>query len=176
VESDIEWRPITGLTLSANGAYNDAALASDFCDLKSNDDLTLRATCSEADKNLAAAKGTRLPRQPKFKGSASARYDFSAGPSKMFVQAQVLHQSGSTSDLDTNNDSLLGDTNGFTTFNFSAGTTINQVSLEAFIENAFDSRGILSKNTFCSIQYCSGSSRSYPTKPQFFGVKASFKY
>ena len=74
------------------------------------------------------------------------------------------------------NDALLGDTAGFTTFNFSAGATVNKISIEAFIENAFDNRGILSKNTFCSIQYCSGSSRSYPIKPQFFGMRASFRY
>jgi outer membrane receptor protein involved in Fe transport len=176
VESDIEWKPLTGLTLSANGAYNDARLASNFCDLNSNTDLTIRATCSTYGVDLAAAKGTRLPRQPRFKGAATARYDTTLGKTAAFFQAQIFHQSGSTSDLDVSNDMLLGDTAGFTTFNFSAGATFNTISLEAFIENAFDTRGILSKNTFCSIQYCSGSSRSYPVKPQFFGLKASVKY
>ena len=173
METDFEWRPIDGLTLSANGAYNNAALSSNFCDLVSRTDLAIRPTCSTYGVDLAASVGTRLPRQPKFKGSATARYDFGG---KAFVQAQALHQSGSTSDLDVSNDALLGDTAGFTTFNFSAGATVNKISIEAFIENAFDNRGILSKNTFCSIQYCSGSSRSYPIKPQFFGMRASFRY
>ena len=176
IETDVEWKPVNGLTLSANGAYNDARLTSNFCDLVSNKDLELLPTCSTYGVDLAAAKGTRLPRQPRFKTNATARYDFPAGATRAFLQGQILHQSGSTSDLDVSNDALLGDTEGFTTFNFSAGTTIRGVSIEAFIENAFDSRGILSKNTFCSIQYCSGSSRSYPTKPQFFGLKAAFKY
>jgi hypothetical protein len=150
--------------------------------LTSRTDLTQLPNCSvlfdpaTQTGDMAAAKGTRLPRQPRFKGSATARYDFELARTNAFFQAQVFHQSGSTSDLDVSNDQLLGDTSGFTTFNFSAGTSIDKFSIEAFIQNAFDSRGILSKNTFCSIQYCSGSSRSYPTKPQFFGLKVGYKY
>ncbi|EGD59228.1 TonB-dependent receptor [Novosphingobium nitrogenifigens DSM 19370] len=176
IESDVEWRPITGLTLSANGAYNDAALSSNFCNLQSRTDLTIRSTCSTYGDDMAAAKGTRLPRQPRFKGSATVRYEFALAGTNAFLQGQVLHQSGSTSDLDVSNDALLGDTAGFTTFNFSGGTKLGKFSVEAYIENAFDNRGILSKNTFCSIQYCSGSSRSYPTKPQFFGLRVGYKY
>ncbi|WP_353227865.1 TonB-dependent receptor [Novosphingobium sp.] len=178
IETDVEWKPIDKLTLSANAAYNDSALANNFCKLKSSTDLSIRPSCSADDglNDVAAAKGTRLPRQPQFKGSATARYDFTIGKSATFFQAQVLHQSGSTSDLDVSNDLLLGDTAGFTTFNFSAGTKIDKFAIEAYIQNAFDNRGILSKNTFCSIQYCSGSSRSYPTKPQFFGLKIGYKY
>ncbi len=174
IESDIEWQPVDKLTLSATAAYNNAALSSDFCVL--NASFQVPASCSEADGNLAAAKGTRLPRQPQFKSSASARYVIPLAANKAFVQAQVFHQSGSTSDLDVGNNALLGDTAGFTTFNFSAGVTFSQFSVEAFIENAFDQRGILSKNTFCSIELCSGSSRSYPIKPQFFGLKIGYKY
>lgn len=176
VESDIEWKPISGLTLSASGAYNDAKLASNFCYLVSRADLTVRPTCSTLFVDAAALKGQRLPRQPQFKGSATARYDFTVGSHESFVQGTVFHQSGSTSDLDVNNNVLLGNTDGFTTFNFSAGAKFDSVAVEAFIENAFDKRGILSKNTFCSIQYCSDSARSFPIKPQFFGLKMSYRY
>jgi iron complex outermembrane recepter protein len=175
IESDIEWKPISGLTLSTNGAYNDAALSTDFCDLSATSPQIL-PSCSTADKNVAAVKGTRLPRQPRFKGSTTARYDFDLMKGQAFVQGQAFYQTGSTSDLDASNDALLGDTSGFVTFNFSIGETFGKTSIEAFIENAFDNRGILSKNTFCSIQECAGSSRSYPTKPQFFGIKVGYKY
>jgi hypothetical protein len=74
------------------------------------------------------------------------------------------------------NDQALGDTNAFTTINLSAGMAFGKYTLEVFIENVRDDRGILSKNTFCSIQECAGSSRSYPVKPQFFGLKAGYKY
>ena len=176
VETDVEWKPLDGLSLTANAAYNDAALATNFCNLVSNTDLVVRNSCSDATMDVAADKGTRLSRQPRFKGSATARYSFAVGTHDSFVQMQMLHQSGSTSDLDTSNDIALGDTAGFTTFNASAGTTLGRFSVEAYIENIIDDRGILSKNTFCSIQYCAGSSRSYPTKPQFFGLKIGYRY
>jgi outer membrane receptor protein involved in Fe transport len=173
IETDFEWRPVNGLTLSANGAYNNAELSGDFCNATSATDLAPSPNC---DTGVAATKGTRLPRQPIFKGTATARYDFDFGTQKPFFQAQAFHQSGSTSDLNVSNDALLGDTDGFWTFNFSAGTKIDKFTVEAYITNAFDSRGILSKNTFCSIQLCANSSRSLPTKPQFFGLKVGYKY
>lgn len=176
IETDFEWRPVTGLSLSANGAYNDAKLAGNFCDLESNTNLVIRSSCSDLTGDIAAPKGTRLPRQPRFKGSSTLRYDFDFVKTKSFIQAQVFHQSGSTSDLSLANDLALGDTNGFTTLNFAAGMAVGKFTFEAFIENARDDRGILSKNTFCSIQECAGSSRSYPVKPQFFGLKAGYKY
>ncbi len=176
VETDFEWRPVTGLSLSANGAYNDAKLAGNFCNLTSNTNLVIPSSCSGTDGAVAAPAGTRLPRQPRFKGSSTLRYDFDFGATKSFVQGQVFHQSGSTSDLSLANDQALGDTNAFTTINLSAGMAFGKYTLEVFIENVRDDRGILSKNTFCSIQECAGSSRSYPVKPQFFGLKAGYKY
>jgi len=189
IESDFEYKPIQALTLSASGSYNDAKLVTNFCDLTSPTNLTLLPSCSVLNTytfisgvpevsggDAAALKGTRLPRQPKFKGNVSARYEFDVGNAKSFLQGTVFHQSGSTSNLNVEYDQLLGDTAGFTTFNFSGGATINKVSIEAFIENAFDSRGIISKNTFCEIQYCAQSARSYPVKPQYFGLKIGYKY
>jgi len=176
IETDFEWHPAAGLSLSASGAYNNAKLSTDFCDATSPTDLTPLPSCSAAAGTQAAPKGTRLPRQPIFKGSSTLRYDFDLMKTKSFFQAQVFHQSGSTSDLSLSNDELLGDTAGFTTLNFSAGMAVGKYTFELFIENARDDRGILSKNTFCSIQECAGSSRSYPVKPQYFGLKAGYKY
>ncbi|MDF8334719.1 TonB-dependent receptor [Novosphingobium cyanobacteriorum] len=170
VEADFDLR-FGGLTLSGSGAYNDAALASDFCALSAPDSTTQFASCAGEPDKIAAAKGTRLPRQPKFKAQASARYTFDVGALKSFVQGVVLHQSSSTSNLDAFKNSLLGNTPGFTSFDFSAGFSKDNWNLEAFIQNAFDRRGILSRNTFCAIEYCSGSSRSLPITPRFFGVR-----
>ncbi|WP_420383770.1 TonB-dependent receptor [Novosphingobium sp.] len=173
IETDLEWRPVAGLSLSASGAYNNAKLSGNFCAPTSPTNLAPDPNCATGEE---APKGTRLPRQPIFKGSSTIRYDFDLMKTKSFVQAQVFHQSGSTSDLSLSNDMKLGDTNGFTTLNFSAGLAVDKYTFELFIENARDDRGILSKNTFCSIQECAGSSRSLPVKPQYFGVKAGFKY
>lgn len=44
--------------------------------------------------------------------------------------------------------------------------------LEAFIQNAFDRRGILGVNSVCATQICGAYARAYPVKPQMFGIKA----
>ncbi|WP_454797967.1 TonB-dependent receptor [Novosphingobium lindaniclasticum] len=172
VEMDAEWK-IGDLMLSAAGAYNDAALAENFCKITRDSptsDYYQLASCPDVGQQ-AAAKGTRLPRQPKFKTNATARYSFMVSDFDAFVQAAAFYQTSSTSDLDTYNNSLLGNTKGFESFDFSAGFKKDNWSVEAFIQNAFDKRGALSKNTFCSIAYCSDSSRTYPIKPRFFGLK-----
>ena len=174
-ELDAEWR-IDKLTLTASGAYNDAAVSSDICGLdKANHYYTQLTSCPNP-ADIAAPKGTRLPRQPRLKVQGTARYNFTINGLESFVQGTVFYQTSSTSDLLPLNDNLLGDTAGFASADFSAGIKKDHWAIEAFIQNAFDERGILSKNTFCSIQLCANSSRSFPMKPQFFGMKVSYKY
>src|SRR6185503_20008996 len=74
-------------TISTSGAYNDAALDGDFCNfaftpatssISQLSSCTLGATVpgsSPPTPQVAAADGTRLPRQPKFKGTTSVRYE-----------------------------------------------------------------------------------------------------
>jgi len=50
------------------------------------------------------------------------------------------------------------------------------MSFELFIQNAFDKRGILSKNTVCAPSLCGPYARLYPIKPQFFGLKVGQKF
>jgi outer membrane receptor protein involved in Fe transport len=174
-ELDAEWR-LGNLNLSASAAYNDAALAKDICNLDaSNHNYTQLASCPNP-ADIAAPKGTRLPRQPRLKLQSTARYNFKVSGLDTFVQGTAFYQSSSTSDVIALNDQLLGDTRGFASFDFSTGVKLEKWTIEAFIQNAFDERGILSKNTFCSIQLCANSSRSLPIKPQFFGVKVGVRY
>jgi outer membrane receptor protein involved in Fe transport len=175
VELDTEWR-LGDLDLTASGAYNDAALSKDICALDANNhNYTQLASCPTPDL-VAAPKGTRLPRQPRLKMQGTARYNFKVAGLDSFVQGTVFYQTSSTSEVLALNDFLLGDTAAFASVDFSAGVKMEKWTASAFIQNAFDNRGILSKNTFCSIQLCANSSRSYPMKPQFFGVKIGYKY
>jgi iron complex outermembrane receptor protein len=166
IESDISWRG-DGLVLTAAGAYIDAKLDDDFC----------------ARAGDCTPKGTRLPTTPKFKGSGTARYTFEMGDKKPFVQGVVNYQGSTRAGL-LDSDTLpaadpitgvirdqYGFTKGFATFDFSAGIKIGDISVEAFIENAFDKRGILSKSASCGLSECNFAARLYPIKPQLFGVK-----
>ena len=88
-----------------------------------------------------------------------------------YLQGAANYQTGATQDLNVYNDALLGDTPGFISFDFSGGFARDNWHVALFIQNAFDRRGELTKNTFCSITFCSGSSRTFVIKPQFFGVR-----
>ena len=174
VEIDGDYRA-GGLTLSWSGAYNDAQLSTNFCNLDPVLRVEQLATC-DLPAQIAAAKGTRLPRQPKFKGTASARYEFDVGQYAAFMQGSMFYQTSSTSDLDVADNLLLGNTDGFASFDLSLGAKRGNVSVEFFMQNIFDKRGILSKNTFCSIDYCADSARSFPIRPQFFGLKIGQRF
>ncbi len=129
------------------------------------------AGSSPPTPQVAAANGTRLPRQPEFKGNTTLRYDTDLLGYNAYAQAAVLYQTGATQDLNTYNDALLGDTPGFVSADFSVGIKQDNWTADLFITNAFDTRGQLTKNTFCSITFCSNSSRTFPIKPQFFGIR-----
>jgi len=161
---------VGGLTLSGSGTFTDAKLTKAFCAINAagNQD------CSAGP--VAAPKGTRLTVQPKFKGIGTARYDFDLGGNQSFVQGSVLQQGGARQFLTTADDAAVGRTKAFTTFDFSAGTSFGTIKVEAYIQNAFDKRGIASKNTFCAPTYCGQYARSYPIKPQLFGMKVSQRF
>lgn len=160
-----------GFTLSGSGTYIDAQLTTDFCQV----DATGNIVCVTG-VTPAAAKGTRLPVQPKFKGSLTARYEFPLGSNDAFVQSSMNHQGGTRSFLTDDDFAAVGPTRAFTTFDFSAGTNFGNWSVEAFIQNAFDKRGQLSLNTACSTTICGAFSRVYPVKPQIFGLKLGTKF
>ncbi len=126
--------------------------------------------------SVAADSGTRLPRQPKFKGTTSIRFDTDVGDYSAYLQGAALYQTGATQDLNVDSNALLGSTSGFVSFDFSAGVKKDNWSLTLFLQNAFDKRGDLTTNTFCSIDFCSGSSRRFPIKPQFFGIRFGQKF
>lgn len=170
IETDMQLRPAKGLTLTATGAYNDSALTSDF---------------GNPGKGNFAPAGTRLPVQPKFKMSATARYEFPVGSFDAFVQGSMNTQSNSTSLLGVGDNAVFGNSAGFTTADFSAGGKLGSYTFQLFVQNAFDTRGSLSHNAQIGPAnfentYPGGDpahfTRTYPIKPQYFGVKVGTKF
>ena len=119
---------------------------------------------------MASRRGEILGNN-KFKGTTSIRYDTEVAGYSAFVQGAALYQTGATQDLNVFNNDLLGNTSGFVSFDFSGGVKKDNWTFNVFMQNAFDRRGQLTRNTFCSITLCSGSSRAFPIKPQFFGAR-----
>jgi len=188
------------ITISSSGAYNDGKLKGDFCNFvadRTAQTIAQLQTCSsgtfvdtngnivtgdpDAGTNIgtptvAAANGTRLPRQPKFKGTTTIRYDTDIGSMKAYFQGAALYQTGATQDLNVENNALFGNTPGFVSFDFAAGVRKDHWTADVFIQNAFDRRGQLTRNTFCSITFCAGSTRTFIIRPQFFGLKLGYRY
>ncbi len=191
------------VSITTSGAYNDGKLKGNFCNFfadRIKGSITQLQTCApsgapgsyidvngvtydnpNASSNiltptLAAKNGTRLPRQPKFKGTTTIRYDTDIGSLKGYFQGAALYQTGATQDLNETNNTALGDTPGFISFDFGAGVRKDNWTADIFIQNAFDRRGQLTRNTFCSIAVCAGSSRTFPIRPQFFGIKVGYRY
>ncbi|MBH0114541.1 TonB-dependent receptor [Novosphingobium sp. YJ-S2-02] len=188
------------VTISTSGAFNDAKLKGNFCNFAldtSSMSISQLGSCAAGEyvpdsypptPQVAAANGTRLPRQPKFKGTTSVRYDTRIGEMDAYVMGAALYQTSATQDLNVSDNNLyvcpeMADTmttacttSGFVTFDFSAGIKKDNWTLDLFMQNAFDNRGTLTMNTFCSITFCSGSSRTFPVKPQYFGMKFGQKF
>ena len=160
-----------GLILSAAGTYIDAKLTSDFCEV----DLVGNSVCTPGVPP-AAPRGTRLPLQPRFKGSLTARYAFAVASHDSFVQASLNYRGSTRTALLVSEQAILGSTQRFATADFSVGTKFDKWTAELFLQNAFDKRGELNKFVACAVQSCGPFARSFPIKPQLFGLKLGTRF
>jgi outer membrane receptor protein involved in Fe transport len=163
-----------GLSLNAAGAYTDAKTRKNLCLV---DDPTY--TCAGAGNIVSAPAGTRLPITPQFKATGSARYTVPLNTFKAYGQGVVSYQSSASSDIRTasfystgveyNPAATLGRLPSFTTADFAIGAEFKRYSIELFIQNAFDSRGQLSRFEECGS--CSQRPYIVPITPQTIGVR-----
>mgnify|MGYP002379174822 FL=1 len=170
LEADASWL-LGDWTLSGSATFIEAELTSDFCSF----DALGNSVCTPGDPP-AAPSGTRLPIQPRFKGTLSARYDFQLGAWESFVQGTVLHQTGTRTFLTDSDFAAVGPTDAFTTFDLSTGAQIGDHAVELYVNNLFDERGILSRNTVCATTFCGAYARSYPVQPRIMGVRVSRRF
>ena len=177
VEADVSLTPVQGLTLTATAAYTDAKTVTNLCaasDPKPDCSSIFGTVADPKPNSITTPTGTRLPITPQFKGSAVLRYTWEMGSFAPFVQALVNHQSGASTDLRVAEAALLGLLPPFTTANFSLGGNFGMLSAELFVQNAFDTRGQLSRNVRCSVCY----QRSYATllTPRTIGLRLGAKF
>lgn len=177
IEGDITWLPVDNLTLTLTGTYANAKTTTDFCKpTRLGQVIGGQTNCNIT--GLDAPSGTQLPATPKFKGNASARYRFNVGELDSFVQASLIHQGETTYSLEGPANAAIGNSPGFTTYDFSFGTRMKNWSLEAYIENTTDQRGELGRVSECSDPngFCYGHHKVYPIKPMNFGIKFAQRF
>ena len=171
VEGEVQWLALDSLELSASGTYVNARITQNFCNL---DPVTEAVTHNCAAPNAPA--GTPLPVTPRLKANGTARYKFEFGGFQNYAQVTLVHQSSSTSDLRLLQNSWFGNLKPFTTTDFAVGTGKDNWHVEAYINNAFDERGILGRNAASASEYSYIYHHDYPIKPQLFGIRFGQKF
>ncbi|MBO9711421.1 TonB-dependent receptor [Sphingomonas sp.] len=186
-----------GFTLTASGSYTDAKTRRNLCGY---DDPTLACTATGPGGEInyiSAVAGTRLPITPKFKASATARYEWDTGPTKLHAQGVLAYQGSAASDLrskvfilalhDPTDPAIAADPTSyynpaaasgrlqpFTTLDLAFGADIGKVSLEAFVSNVWDERGQLSRFEECGS--CGQRPYIVYVRPRTFGVRAGTEF
>jgi iron complex outermembrane receptor protein len=148
VESSVQWRPTSQLTLSAAGNYNDAKLTADFC---TNNGVVV-SPCGA--NPVLAPSGEALPYTPKYNGNVTARYTFPLGGWDGHAQASVIYQSSRSPAIFSDDIDSLGKMPGYATLDLSFGAQRGKTSVELFVKNATDSHGQLNRYTPCTTSVC----------------------
>ncbi|MDB5430197.1 MAG: TonB-dependent receptor [Caulobacter sp.] len=176
IEGDIVYHPDEHWTFSGSGTLLNAEATQTFCAAKDSLGACQTSNAFTGPYDYFVHNGDELPVQPKYKVNATVRYEFDAFGHNSFVQGSVQAQGKARSELIAGDAAVFGDLKAFATADFSGGFDWDNWTVTAFIQNAFDERGILSKNTACSISYCGAYGVNYPVKPQFFGIKVGAKF
>jgi len=175
VEGDFTLVPVRGLTLNAAGSYTHATTANPYCGVLDPVTGNPVTVCPGAEQ---APTGTRLPVTPEFKMNATARYSFTFQNIDLHVQSSVTHQSSSTDDLRTVEAGLLGHLRPYETVDFSFGGQTGRITMEGFVENAFDVRGQQTRYAECAAKVCASTMTPeppgvyiVPTRPRTIGIR-----
>jgi iron complex outermembrane receptor protein len=184
-ELELNWRPVPAFNLSASAAYTDAQTRRNLCGF---DDPTFTCTTPGpgGETNfISSPTGTRLPVTPRFKMSATARYEFPLAGGTGHFQANMTHQSSASADLRTaiiqpgtgnviNPAALLGRLRAYTIANFAFGIEWSRFSAELFVENAFDERAQLTRFVECG--QCFGRPYVVTNTPMTLGARLGTRF
>lgn len=180
VEIDAGYRT-GGFSLNVGGSYNNAEITTDFCRI-ANDAFD----CTTPTGNrLLAPKGTQLPITAKFKGNAVARYDFPVADNKGHFQVSAAYEGKRRTDLRTEENAIQGNLPAYTTVDTSAGITNDSWSVELYVRNLFDKRGLFGNTIQCAESVCGdpggdtaigGKIYYYVVQPRTIGLKFGTKF
>jgi hypothetical protein len=171
VESQLEWMPTPGLTISAAMTLVDAKLTQNYCahpDANGN----LVTDCP----NPEAPSGTQLPVTPKFKADGIARYEWSLGNYDAHVQGALVYQTASRSALRLVDQAILGDQEAYATLDLLAGVKKDATSVEVFITNATDKQADLYRYSECKPTTCGATTYIGVNRPRTIGVRFGQKF
>jgi outer membrane receptor protein involved in Fe transport len=162
IEADLTWSPVLDLVFSGGVSWLKARLAEDYVPVAGDPAL--------------AFKGDRLPVSPKFKGNLTARYSFPLGDFDANVQAAVVYNGSSYSDLPREERSFYGLQPAYTITDLSAGIARGNYSVDLYANNAFDERGRTFTFANCVVSKCGFQPYYVPNPPRMLGLKFTQKF
>ena len=155
IETDIEWKPITNLS------------------------LTFGATLLDTEFSGGAGfppATSGLPVTPKFKANMTARYEYNLFDNESFVQGTVVRASEASIDLRAAEDAIIGKLPAYTLVDLSTGMKIDGLELVLYLSNAFDERALVGRSTQCAISVCGSLPYDTPMQPRTIGIKATHAF
>lgn len=171
IESDVTWRPSEGLTITGGAAWTEAELTANYCGF-TNAQGTPVTQCAVPQ----APKGTQLPVTPKFKGHLTVRYEFELGGYDAHVQGSMVTQTSSWTDLRLVERAIIGEQDGWSAFDFTAGVQNDVWKAEFFAQNLTDERADLYRYAQCAESVCGGAVYSVPNQPRTIGLRLGRKF
>tara|TARA_R100001224_G_scaffold8233_3_gene4379 strand:+ start:2783 stop:5131 length:2349 start_codon:yes stop_codon:yes gene_type:complete len=153
-------RPTRGFEIIASVAYNDASLDEDL-----------------PDGNGGFA-GDRLPYAPEWTANLAADYEWSLGDrATAFVGGNVTLISDREGNFDPNYQATFGNRlqlDGYATADLRAGVRLDRFSINAYVRNVTDSRGLTSLGSFLLRPGTTLSAA--PIRPRTFGVTVGAEF
>lgn len=156
IETDIQWVPIDGLTITAAGTWLDSEL-----------------TSTEIVDTVA---GTPLPVAPDVKFDLTGRYEFALGPWEAFVQGGASYVGDRTIDIRQTEAALIGELDSYWTVDIAAGVERDGWRFSAFVDNLFDERGVTGRYVECATATCFGEPYDVVVRPLTAGVRIGRRY
>jgi len=159
VESNIEVRPMRGLTLTLAANYNDSVLTSNVYD----------------NPEFNVSKGQRLPFVPYLKASASARYEWPMGPGiHAYGQFDISHTGDVWSDLNTSDLShtsrSLQPAYNLSNIRCGFNNAKDNWGVEAYITNLDNTRAVVYINKY------NYDGRQTTNEPRVFGLRMKYRF
>jgi outer membrane receptor protein involved in Fe transport len=123
-----------------------------------------------------APSGTELPITPKFKANLTARYEFALGEFEAHVQGSLVTQTSSWTDLRLIERAIIGEQEGWSSFDFSTGLETGAWSMELYFQNLTDERASLYRYAQCAEAVCGAKTYSVPIQPRTLGLSFGQKF
>ncbi len=161
-EVDFSIRPITGLSITSAATYTKAELTQAY----------------DNGFSVVAPKGETLPFTPAFKANVIARYEFPFRDFTAHVQGAEVYQSSSFNNFEqrnrvpsVDNPDPFGRRNAYAVTDLTAGLSRGDKTLEVYISNLLDRRGITAKSNGCGVSTCSADRYVIYNQPRLIGVR-----